>query len=142
MSRVKIEEAKEYIFITEINVRITDINYGGHLAHDRVLAMTQEARAGFLHEHGFSELDVCGCGLIVYDAAISYKGESFYGETLKIEMAVVNARGKSCDFVYNISEKESGRKIARAKVGVAFFDYEARKSVPIPQEFLALLQEQ
>lgn len=139
MGSIRIEEPESYIFSTELDVRISDINYGGHIGHERVLSMTQEARARFLHKHGFSEMDIEGTGLIVCEAAISYKNEAFYGEILKVDMAILNTGSRRCDFVYMISEGATGREIARAKIGVAFFDYNERKSVPIPEKFKSCL---
>ncbi len=37
MARINIELPDKFIYSTEIPIRITDINYGGHLAHDSVL---------------------------------------------------------------------------------------------------------
>jgi len=135
MGRVRVEEPQTYVFTTEIDVRITDINYGGHLGHDRILSLAQEVRARFLNKHGFTELNIDGAGLIVRDAVISYKKEVFYGETLKIDMAVIDVKEKTCDFVYKFTETSSGSEVAMAKVGAVFFDYRRRKSAVIPEKF-------
>ena len=89
MARVKIELPREFIFKTEIPIRINDINYGGHLGNDAVLSIAHEARLRFLKQHNFTELDAGGAGIIMVDAAIQYKAEGFYGDIITVEIAVV-----------------------------------------------------
>ena len=65
MARVNLEPLPRYPFRTEISVRIDDLNYGGHLGHDRVLTLVHEARVAWLKSHGWSEMDCAGTGLIM-----------------------------------------------------------------------------
>lgn len=138
MARIKIDLPEKFDFSTEIPVRISDINYGGHLGHDSVLSLTHEARVRLLRKYGFTEMDIDGSGLIISDVAIVYKSEAFYGETMNIEVAICDFSKYGCDFIYKITEKETGREIARAKTGIVFFDYENRKVAPVPQKFKAI----
>ena len=39
MARIKLDMPDNYIFSTELPVRISDINYGGHLSNDAMLSM-------------------------------------------------------------------------------------------------------
>ena len=136
MARIKLELPETFAFETEIIVRITDINYGGHLGNDSLLALIHEARVRFLSHHGFSELDAGdGAGMIQSDAVIIFKSETFYGETVKIQVAVDNFSATGCDFVFLMTEQKSGREIARAKTGIAFFDYERKKLLRVPAVF-------
>jgi len=138
MARIKIELPEKFDFSTEIAVRISDINYGGHLGHDSVLSLTHEARVRLLRKYGFTEMDIDSSGLIISDVAIVYKSEAFYGEILKIEVATSDFSKYGCDFVYKITEKEAGREIARAKTGIVFFDYESRRVSLVPEKFKAI----
>lgn len=138
MARVKLDLPEKFDFSTEIPVRISDINYGGHLGHDSVLSLTHEARVRLLSKYGFTEMDIDGSGLIISDVAIVYKSEAFYGEILKIEIAICDFSKYGCDFVYKITEKETGREIARAKTGIVFFDYKERKVASVPEKFKAI----
>ena len=82
MPRIKIDLPGSFIFNTEIDVRIDDINYGGHLSNDAILSIMHEARMRFLKEHGYSELEVEGTSLIMGDTAIVFKSEGFHGDRL------------------------------------------------------------
>jgi len=135
MPRLKLGLPDVFPFSTDIPIRIGDINYGGHLGNDTVLAIIHEARVRFLKEHGFTEKDVDGAGIIMSDAAVVFKAEVFYGQTLRAEVSVTDASRSTCDLVYRLTDVESGKEVARAKTGIVFFDYDRRKPVAIPEEF-------
>ena len=135
MARIKIELPEKFIFKTEIPIRVTDINYGGHLGNDSLLSIIHEARLRFLNSLGYSESNVEGVGIIMIDAGIQYRSEGFYGDELLVEIAVNDFTGLGCDFVYRISNKKTTKEIAIAKTGVVFFNYEKRKAVSVPFGF-------
>ncbi|MGA9117792.1 MAG: thioesterase family protein [Bacteroidota bacterium] len=116
-------------------VRISDVNYGGHLGNDAVLSLAHEARIRYLGTLGYTELDIEGLGIIMTDAVIVYRAESFHGDRLRIEVAVDSFHSHGCDFVYRISRADDSREIARLKTGIAFFDYAKRKIAQLPVGF-------
>ena len=138
MTRIKIELPKKFIFQTEISVRITDINYGGHFGNDSVLSICHEARVRFFNSLGFEELDIDGVGIIMVDAAIQYKNEAFYGESFKIKITVADITKIGCDLIYLITSGE--KEIAIVKTGIVFYDYEKKETVSIPPNFLTKLE--
>jgi acyl-CoA thioester hydrolase len=135
MARIKIEIPDKFIFITEIPIRITDINYGGHVGNDSLLSIIHEARVRFLKHLDYSESNVEGSGIIMIDSAIQYKSEGFYGDELLVEIVANDFTGIGCDFVYRLTNKESNKEIAVAKTGIVFFDYEKRKTASVPVNF-------
>lgn len=140
MPRIKIELPEKFIYSTEIPVRITDINYGGHLGNDSLLSIVHEARVRFLKHLGYSESDVEGNGTIMIDAAIQYKSEGFYGDELIVEIAVNDFSGIGCDFVFRITNKNTLKEIALVKTGIVFFNYEKRKTVAVPILFRSKIE--
>lgn len=135
MPRIKLDLPANFHFTTEISIRISDINYGGHLGNDAVLSILHESRIRLLMEHGYSEFNVEGVGIIMTDSAIVYKSEAFYGESLRIQIAVQDFSKYGCDIYYLVRERESGREIVKAKTGIAFFNYEERKLAAVPEKF-------
>lgn len=135
MSRIKIELPDKFIFTTEIPIRISDINYGGHLGNDSILSIVQEVRIRFLNQFGFSELNIDGVGIIMTDAGINYLSQGFYGDILLIDLAVTDLSRIGCDIVYRIIDKKSEKIIAIVKTGIAFYDYQQNKVTPIPSKF-------
>jgi acyl-CoA thioester hydrolase len=141
MSRIKIEIPDKFIYKTEMAIRITDINYGGHLGNDSLLSIIHEARVRFLKHLGYSESDVCGVGIIMIDAAIQYKSEGFYGDDLEAEVTLSDFSAIGCDIIYRLTNKKTSKEIAIAKTGVVFFDYEKRKTVSVPANFKKKIEE-
>lgn len=135
MSRMKLELPSTYHFTTEIPIRISDINYGGHLGNDAVLSILHEARLRMLIEHGWTELNIDHTGIILSDSVVVYKSEAFYGESLRVQIAVKDFSKFGCDMYYLVREREGGREVVNAKTGIAFFDYEQRKLTPVPESF-------
>jgi 4-hydroxybenzoyl-CoA thioesterase len=133
--RVRLDLAERFLFTTEVALRVSDINYGGHLGNDAVLSLAQEARMRFLHSHGWSEQDVAGAGIIMTDAVVVYRSQAFYGDILTIDVAVADLQQLGCDFLFRMVNKGSGKEVARVKTGIAFFDYASRKPSPVPAEF-------
>jgi len=139
MGRVKLEMPSAYSFRTELTVRITDINYGGHLGNSNVLALIHEARVRFLKSFGYSEINVEGYGTIMLDSVVIYKTQSFAGELLQIEVAAGDFSRIGCDIFYRITNKESGVEVALAKTGIAVFDYANQKRISPPEAFVKKL---
>nr|WP_225986667.1 thioesterase family protein [Rufibacter sp. LB8] len=114
-------------------IRITDLNYGGHLGNDALLSLLHEARLQYLHENGASELDFGGTGLIMSDVGIVYKGEGFYGDVLTVQVQATEFNKYGFDLVYRLTN-QNGKEIAYAKTGMLCFDYGARKLRTVPAE--------
>ncbi len=134
MARIKIALPNTFSFKTEIPVRITDLNYGGHVGNDTILSMLHEARVQFLTEFGYTELNLDGIGLIMSDVAIEFKNELFYGETITASVTATEFTKISFELYYKLEKKSADNPIlvATAKTTMVCFDYEKRKLVPMP----------
>jgi len=135
MPRIKLELPDHFDFATELTVRIGDVNYGGHLGNDAVLSLIHEARVQFLKNLGYTELDIEGASIIMADSVVLYKSEGFYGDQLVAEVAVGEFQNASCDFLYRLTNKDTGKEIARAKTGIVFYDYRGKKTMSVPPKF-------
>jgi acyl-CoA thioesterase FadM len=135
MSRVNLNLPRRFSYQTEFRVRISDINYGGHLGNDRLLALIHEARIRHLSSFGHTETDVGGAGMIQTDAVIIYRAEAFHHDNLLVRIALDDLSDVGCDYYYKFTNKATGMEIARAKTNMVFFNYETRKMVPVPDAF-------
>ena len=130
MARVKLKfPIDNPLFISRINVRISDINYGGHVGNDSILSIIHESRMQMLQNFGLKEINNGDISLIMADVMIAYKAESFYGDELIIKIYAEELTQVSFDLLYHISTTRNGQTIdvAHAKTGMVCFDYEARK---------------
>ncbi|MGE5471401.1 MAG: acyl-CoA thioesterase [Bacteroidota bacterium] len=137
MPRIKIDLPEHFSFATEIPIYIGHINYGHHLDNAALISLVAEARVRFFKALGYTELDIEGVGIVVADVAAQYRSEAFHGETLVVEMAADDFNKFGCDLVWRLSDKASGREVARGKHGIVFFDYAVRKPAAVPAAFLA-----
>lgn len=139
MARMKLEMPSAYPFKTGLTVRITDINYGGHLGNSDVLALIHEARVRFLKSYGYSETDVEGLGTIMLDAAVVYKSQAFAGDVLEIEVAAGEFSRIGCDLFYRVTNRATGAEVALARTAIAVFDYKNQRRVSPPEAFVRKL---
>ena len=144
MARIKIDLPEAFPFSLSIPVRITDINYGGHVGNDAILSLIHEARMQFLKQLGYSELEFAGVGLIMADAGIEYKNELFYGDNVIVSVACAGFSKISFELYYKLEtlRQAQGNKkllIAAAKTGMVCFDYKRKKIVHVPDEALMKL---
>jgi len=121
-------------FVMPYKVRISDINYGGHVSNAAVLSFFQDGRIGYLQQVGsFSEMDIGGCGIILPEANVQYKAEMFLGEELQIGVRIQELRRSSFIMAYRIERQ--GEVTAEGTTGLVAFDYEQRKVRRLPEAF-------
>ena len=135
MARISIELPTEFKFSTNIPIRITDLNYGGHVGNDTILSLIHEARMQFLQSYGYSEKDLGGVGMIMGDVAIVFKNELFYGDVIDAQVTVTEISRASFDIIYKFQKLRGGKltDVVYAKTGMVCFDYEKRRAVALPE---------
>ena len=134
MAGIEISLPNEFLFSTQLKVRVTDLNYGNHVGNDNILGLIHEARMEFYWKLGFkNELSFEGSvGQVISDAAIVYKAEAFYGDVLVCEIAAGDFNKYGFDLLYRLTNKENGKEVARPKTGIVCFDYDKRKVATAP----------
>lgn len=141
MPRTKLLLPENFNFTANIPVRITDLNYGGHVGNDSILSLIHEIRVQFLHHHGYDELNLAGVGLIMADVTIEFKHELFYGEILRASVAAAEFSRVGFDLYYKL-EKQTGEKwvsVTHARTGMVCYDYALKKITSVPKEVCSKL---
>jgi YbgC/YbaW family acyl-CoA thioester hydrolase len=136
MARMKIDMPRQWVYHTEIEVRVTDLNYGDHLANQNFLAYAQEARVRFFATYGLKELDFGGVELMQADAAITYKCEGHLGDMVHIDVAIEQTGGSSFNVFYHFTNATKGKLMAEVRTAIVCYDKEKAKAVRIPQRAL------
>ena len=132
MSRIQIQLPENFSFSTEIPIRITDINYGGHVGNDSILSILHEARMQYLRHHGYTEMQFEGVSMIMSDVSIQFKSEAFYGDVLKAEVQATEFTRAGFSIYYKLTK--DGTIVAIAKTGMVCYDYSRKKIVALPEE--------
>ncbi len=136
MARIKIALPELFQFETAIPVRITDLNYGGHVGNDTVLSLIHEARMRFLHSYGYTEMNFAGAGMIMSDVWIEFKNELFYGDTIKASVSIAEISKVSFELYYKLEKELNGNHVtvAAAKTCMICYDYKKKKITSVPEE--------
>lgn len=144
MNRIKIDLPENFPFSTVISIRVTDLNYGGHVGNDSFLSLIHEARQQFLLAHGYKELDIAGIGLIMADVAIEFKKELNHRDQVKISVAASGFDKLGFDIFYKLECIENGTPVlaGKAKTGMMCFDYAEKKKMAVPVEVISKLSAQ
>ena len=141
MARIKIDLPEAFSYSVSIPVRISDINYGGHVGNDAILSLIHEARMQFLKQLGYTEMEFAGVGLIMADAGIEFKKELFYGDNVIVSVACAGFSKVSFDIYYKLEKAADDKNIlvAIAKTGMVCFDYKRKKIMHVPGEAMMKL---
>lgn len=141
MNRIKLTLPALFPFHTELSIRITDLNYGGHVGNDVFLSLIHEARQQYLLSLGYTELSFAGVGLIMADVALEYKRELNHLDLVRISVAATDIDKLGFDLYYKVElTTEEGLVIAaKAKTGMICYDYTNKKKLSIPEEAIAKL---
>ena len=136
MERIKVNLPENFHFSTIIKIRITDLNYGGHVGNDSFLSLIHEARQQFLNHFGYSELKIENVSLIMADASIEFKKELNYGNEIKISVTASGFDKLGFDLFYKIEiiNNENFILAGKAKTGMLCYDYQNKKLMPVPEE--------
>lgn len=132
MAGIQIDLPEKFNFSTQIPIRITDLNYGGHVGNDTVLTLLHEARVQFLKNYGYEELNFEGVSLIMSDAAIKFKSELFYGEIVTAFVTAANLSRVGFEVCYKLMKGEV--VVAVAKTVMVCYNYDTKKVVSLPEK--------
>lgn len=135
MPRIKLDIPRTFHFITRMDVRVSDINYGGHMGNDSLLGLMHEARIRFLKNWNCTEMNMFGVALIMSDVAVQYKAEAYLGDELQFEMTAYDFGVTGFDLFYYVTRPADQKVVAICKTNMVCFDYEAKKMKDVPEAF-------
>ncbi|MCZ8155460.1 MAG: four helix bundle protein [Leptospira sp.] len=139
MAKVELPLPSKYHFKTEIPIRKTDLWGELHVSFATVLDLVLEAHLQFFQYLGFSVLDIYGRSIIFTNATVTYESELLFGDLVEARVTIENLREKSFELFFHLTKENGAVSVTRVRISVLFFNYNERKVVPIPQEFLELI---
>ena len=127
-------------FTTDIQMRFRDIDGMGHVNNAVYLSYTELARTQFYmkqaHKKTLEDID-----FILAHVDIDFESQAVWGDEIQVTAWPSKIGTSSFTLSYEVSEKRSGRVLARAKSVQVSYDYDKKKSKPIPPEFRRLLED-
>lgn len=127
--------------IASFEVRVGDINYGGHMGNDKALQFFHDARIKFLQSLGHSEKDIGeGKGIIMTEAHVFFRKEAFLYDRLYADIEVGSLEKYSFELIYRIHREGDDALILEGSTRQLAFDYDKRKVASLPEGLKAAVK--
>lgn len=119
-----------------LETRYADYDSKGHVNNAVYLTYFEMARHRVWVDcmHGDADFP-----FIVAEATVRYVSEAMIGQPLEIEIVTTEVRTKAWVWSYVIRATAGDRVVAEGRTVQVMYDYAARRTTPIPDEFRARL---
>ncbi len=136
MPRTRLKRQPEYPYSTSLDVRVADLNYGGHLGFDRLLGLAHQARVQLFSQLDASELDLGDgkTGVVVSDLVVNYVGEAFLNDRLTFYLAPLEIGKGSFRLAHRVVHQD-GKPVALIDIGLVAFDLAQHSPTVLPEPF-------
>lgn len=121
----------QFRFSTKLKVRWRDLDSLGHVNNAVYLTYLEQARLHYMEAVGLSFDSRDGAGMILAEITCTYRSPLLLGEQVTTWLRVSELRNSSFLFEYRM-EGDDGRLVATAQSVQVCYDYDAERSVPIP----------
>jgi acyl-CoA thioester hydrolase len=119
-------------------VRFRDCDAMGHVNHAVYFTYLEQCRLTYWRELTGSPSP--HTRVIIARAECNYRAPAHFGDELEVAMTVGDIGRSSFTLVYEIVNAASGQKVADGKTVMVSYDYEARKTTPLPPATRELLE--
>ena len=128
----------EFRFYHPVEIRYGDLDPQGHVNNAKHLTYFEQARVAYLIELGLFTKDqsFIEIGVILADAHITYLEPIQFGQEVRVGVHISKLGNKSMTWMQNIVDAKTGKELAKGEVVMVTYDYRARKTIPIPQEWM------
>ncbi len=135
MPRTKLAIHENYPFRCDIQVRVGDLNYGGHVGNSEMVGILHDARVALFRAMEISESDLgdAKTGIVMDDLVVNFRAEAFLGETLTIGCLFGEVENVGFRIHYRVSRGD--KTVAVAETGLVAFNYATRQIAFLPAIF-------
>lgn len=120
-----------------VETRYADYDSKGHVNNAIYLTYFEMARHRAWVERMGQDADFT---FILAEATVRYLSEAMIGQPLDIEILTAEVRSKSWTWNYVIRSVGDGRVVANGVTVQVMYDYEAKRTIPVPDDTRRLLQ--
>jgi acyl-CoA thioester hydrolase len=130
-----------YRYVRPVELRFRDLDAVGHVNNVVYLTYMETARIQWW-------IDVTGhrdfrnFGMILARTEIDYKSPASWGDRLEVGVRCASMRRSSFVLEFRVAEPDGGRVFAEARKVLVHYDYEAGRSVPLPEALRERLKAQ
>ncbi len=120
-----------------IQLRYNDLDLRGHVNNALYLTYFELARMA-AWERVAGPVDA---EFILAEARVTYVSPAMLGDVLVVEVSTREVRTKAWVWAYRVVTEGDGRLVAEGETTQVMFDYEERKTIPVPADLRARLLE-
>ena len=124
--RVKLKIPSIFHFETILTIRVSDLNYGGHLGNDSFLTLAHESRVQFFKSINMTERNFFGKSLIMADSIVIYKSQGFLGDEVNVKISITNCRSHGFQLFYLFQKNQDEIDLAHIQTSMVFYDYKEK----------------
>ncbi|MBS1819888.1 MAG: acyl-CoA thioesterase [Acidobacteria bacterium] len=129
---------RHWDFRHRLTVRFSDCDLLGHVNNAVYLTYFEECRVAWWRHLG-SPFGMPGVGAILVHASCNYRAPAHFSDELEVRLAVAGLGNSSVTTDHEIVHAASGRLVADGRTVIVAYDYDAEKTVPLPDETRRLL---
>jgi acyl-CoA thioester hydrolase len=120
-------------YVWPVEVRFRDLDALGHVNNAVFLTYLESARIAYWLELT-GRTGLRGVDMILARVEIDYRSQASYREQLDVGVRVAAVGRSSVTMELKVVAREPPRLIAESRNVMVFFDYEANRSQPLPDE--------
>lgn len=138
MNKLNIKDFEKEKYSYQTFIRVGDLNYGNHLAHDKLITIIHDARVCFFKEHQLSEINLDNSFTIVISSlTIDYLAQGFLGDLITVRIFINDIKKASFKMNYVVSNQNS--ILALCSTTLVCYNNLNRRSAKIPTALLSVL---
>lgn len=119
--------------VIPMEVEFHDLDAMGHVNNVRYFTFMEAARVAFFR-HFLDARRIHDLQMIAVEASCRFLSPAHWGEVLLVRVWIPRVGNTSFDFRYRMTERRSGREIARGRTVCVSWDYETEAKMRVPDE--------
>ena len=138
-----ISPMNDFKFFHPVEVRYGDLDPQGHVNNAKYVTFFETARIHYKRHVGTFRVgqSFMEIGVILADLQITFHAPIEWGTTVKVGVRTSHLGNKSIHMEQCIVDAENDTVYATGKVVLVAYDYQSRKSVPIPEDWRTIISE-
>ncbi|ARU61715.1 hypothetical protein CBW65_12290 [Tumebacillus avium] len=139
-----LEVLSKFRFVSPAKVRFAETDANGHMNHVSVVIYMEQARTDYLTALGLfnpEEMARVGKTFVLARQAVDYKSQAYFNDTVDTYARVSRYGNSSLDVDYVLINRATRAVVAVATSTVVHFDARAQKSIPLPSDLQARVEQ-
>lgn len=128
-----------YYRSTKMKVRFGDCDMFGRLNNAKYITYIEQARVDYFKDfpgiNFQAPQESVKHSMILAKVSCDYKSPAYMDEDIHVKIRTSKLGRSSFEMEYELVEEKTGRVIATALTVGVMYDYEAKKTCPIPEDF-------